>query len=108
MSRKLFAIVLGCALLAPVVASAHYTTCSLGFWKTHEEVWVDQNLPRCESILGLPARPDCCAQNIDFDQLIADLNLGGACPDGNCPRQEAADFLNSCFLIETAPFACDD
>lgn len=104
MSRKLFAVVLGCALLAPVIASAHPTECSLGYWKTHEEVWYGQDLPRCS--IG---RTDCCAANIDFAQLLEDLNQGGACPGGNCPRQLAADFLNGCYVIEweSAP-NCDD
>ena len=120
MSRKLFAIVLGCALLAPAIASAHPTQCSPGFWKNHVEEYCDNStpldLPRC----GLSGFDYCCAGNWELfleaqgttvspltcGQLDVFLNTGGACPDVNfdgdpdCARHDAAEFLNSCFVIE--------
>jgi hypothetical protein len=107
MSRKLFAVVLGCALLAPVIASAHPTQCSPGFWKNHPEVWYGMDLPRCQ--LGVAA---CCAENIDSAALLAALNTGGACPDTDmdgdpdCPRHDATEFLNACFVDEWVSNPC--
>jgi hypothetical protein len=101
MSRKLFAIMLGCALLAPAVASAHPTECSPGFWKNHPEVWFEQDLDRCQ--LGLL---QCCATGFDSGALLEDLKTGGACPDSDtdgdpdCPRHDATEFLNGCMVVE--------
>jgi hypothetical protein len=109
MSRKLFAIMLGFALLAPAAAFAHPTECSPGFWKNHPEVWFDLDLPRCE--LG---RTDCCAENIDSQALLDALWTGGACPDvdadgdPDCARHDATEFLNSCFVIEWESNPCPD
>jgi hypothetical protein len=129
MSRKLFAIVLGCALLAPVIASAHPTECTPGFWKNWMDEYpkgvlatpyclngIPQDLPRC----GMPGYDYCCAANwalyleaedvtvdpLTCGQLADFLNTGGACDDVNmdndpdCRRHDAAEFLNSCHVIE--------
>jgi hypothetical protein len=117
MSRKLFAIVLGCALLAPAVASAHFAECTPGFWKNrgfdfdgpNEPLLcidgVAQDLPRCAT-----GKTVCCAGEwkvngvpVTCETLEMMLNLGGACPDADfdgdpdCPRADATEFLNSCY-----------
>jgi hypothetical protein len=70
MSRKLFAIVLGCALLAPAIASAHFPECTIGFWRNKavtEELYCDAegnplDLPRCTDFLPIAGggNPECC------------------------------------------------
>lgn len=130
MSRKLFAIVLGCALLAPAVASAHFTECTPGFWKNrgfdfdgpHAPLVCLEgeplDLPRCPSVfveLGFVpegedpiahgANPECCAEAWPYTcgELETMLNTGGACPNGVCDREEARAFLNGCFIEEITP-----
>lgn len=124
MSRKLFAIVVGFAFLAPVVASAHFSECTPGFWKNRGfdfdgphsplvcEEGVPLDLPRCPAvlaeILGIDeadaiahgANPQCCAGAYPYTcgELETMLGTGGACPNGECDREEARAFLNSCFI----------
>lgn len=120
MSRKLFAIALGCALLAPVTASAWGLSCTPGYWKNHvEEFCVDGvqlNLPRCPDLYTYTAawmNPDCCSGDfrvngelLSCSDLERWLNTGGACPDADldgdpdCLRHDASEFLNSCFVRE--------